>query len=222
MKRSRRLSTASAVLTALLLTSGCGSGVTRTTPEAEPSPAGTPDLKVPDDVTEADLVGYLPSETLFEETVGSELDFESNADRSQLWEGMDPEKLHLAGSQIGFYRGKREEMTGGYVALSLFESTADAETFLSTNPSFNPNQVPNVNGFGELIDFGELVSEGHGSTFTEDNDGSGPGDTFGRATVRMDRLVVEVAMFGQTEAEYPADLRAIIGTINESLTDAAA
>lgn len=220
MKRSRRLCTASAVLTALLLTSACGSGVTRTTPEAEPSPAGTPDLKVPDDATEADLVGYLPAETLFEETVGSELDFETKADRSQLWEGMDPEKLHLAGSQIGFYRNQ-QEVAGGYVALSLFESTADAETFLSTNPSFNPNQSPNVNGFGELIDFGDLVDEGHGSTFTEDSGGSGPGDTFGRATVRMDRLVVEVAMFGQTEAEYPADLRAIVGAISQSLSDAA-
>lgn len=176
---------------------------------------------VPDDVTQADLVAFLPAETLFEETVGSELDFEAKADRSQLWEGMDPEKLHLAGSQIGFYRGKREEMTGGYVALSLFESTADAETFLSTNPSFNPNQSPNVNGFGDLIDFGDLVDEGHGYTFTEDSDGSGPGGTHGGAIVRMDRLVVEVAMFGQTEAEYPADLRAIVGAISESLTDSA-
>lgn len=176
---------------------------------------------VPDDVTQADLVAFLPAETLFEETVGSELDFEAKADRSQLWEGMDPEKLHLAGSQIGFYRGKREEMTGGYVALSLFASTADAETFLSTNPSFNPNQSPNVNVFGDLIDFGDLVDEGHGYTFTEDSDGSGPGGTHGGAIVRMDRLVVEVAMFGQTEAEYPADLRAIVGAISESLTDSA-
>jgi len=220
MRRSRRLCTASVVLAALLLTSACGSGVTTTTPKAEPSPAGTSDLKVPDDVTQADLVGYLPAETLFEERAGSELDFETIAERTQLWEGMDAKKLHLVGSQVGFYRN-RQEMTGGYVALSLFESTGDAETFLSTNPSFNPNQKPNVNGYGELIDFGELVSEGHGSTFTEDSDGSGPGDTHGSAIVRMDRMVVEVVMFGPTEAEYPADLRAIVGAISQSLSDAA-
>lgn len=220
MRRTRKLTAASVVLAALLLTSACGSGVTTTTPEAEPSPAGTPDLKVPDDVTQADLVGYLPAETLFEETVGSELDFETKADRTQFWEGMEAQERHLVGAQIGFYRN-REELTGGYVAFSLFESTADAETFLSTNPSINTDQSPNVNGYGELVQFGALVDEGHGSTFTEDSDGSGPGDTHGLAVVRMDRMVVEVAVFGQTEAEYPADLRAIVGAISESLTDSA-
>jgi len=203
----------------MLLAGGCGS-VSTAEPEAVPSQAGAPDLKVPDDLKQADLAAYLPAETLFEETVGSELDFETSADRSQLWEGMDAVKLHLVGSQIGFYRN-RQEMTGGYVALSLFESAADAEKFLSTNPSFNPSQQPNINGYGELVEFGALVDEGHGSTFTEDSDGSGPGDTHGTAIVRMDRMVVEVAMFVQTETEYPASLRAIVGAISESLTDAA-
>ena len=222
MKRSGRLTTASVVLAAMLLTSACGSGVTTATPDAQPSPAGTPDrgAMVPDDATEADLVAYLPPETLFEETVGSQLDFETSPDRTQLWEGMNEKKLHLVGSQVGFYRNQ-QEMTGGYVALSLFESTGDAKTFLSTNPSFNPNQKPNVNGYGNLVEFGALVDEGHGYAFTEDSDGSGPGDTHGSAIVRMDRMVVEVAMFGGAEAEYPADLRAIVGAVSRSLSDAA-
>ena len=68
------------------------------------------------------------------------------------------------------------------------------------------------NSYGEPIDLGVFADEGHGYTYTEDGD-----DVFGVAYLRMDRMIVEIALLGQPKEDYPADLEAVAGSIREAM-----
>jgi hypothetical protein len=162
----------------------------------------------------ADLDRILPPADLLERRWGTQLDTTESRELSQLWEGMDQRRLGLAGGRTRFYRHPAGRPVGGYVALSLFDSVQDAKAFLATNPSYDPTQEAGTDGFGEVYEV-PAADEGRGWTLTEDG-----GDVFGGAVARMDRMVVEVALFGQPEAEYRSDVTAVAAAVREGLTAA--
>jgi hypothetical protein len=207
MNRPTRLLPAALLLGALAAAALGGVAATGASPSPD-EPAATATATP---VSAADLDRILPPADLLEHRWSTELDTTDSGDLSQLWEGMDQRRLHLTGARTRFYRDPAGRPLGGYVALSLFASVEDAERFLATNPSYDPDQAPGTDGFGEIYDV-PAADEGHGWTFSEDGD-----DAFGAAIVRIDRMVVEVALFGQPEAQYRADVAAVTGAVRDGL-----
>lgn len=202
MPSIRRTATRTGSLAAAALLAGCS------------ATASAPQTGIPQSTGSADLRAFLPSVELVEDRVAADLDAEESTDLGPLWEGMSPKELHLDATRTRFYRDG-SGAAGGYVGLSLFDSVADAETFLATNPSYDPDQEPNTGGFGRLVRFGDVADGGHGWTFEEDG-----GEVFGGAVLRMDRLVVDIAVFGQPAEEYPSDLTALAEAVREAVDDA--
>jgi len=156
---------------------------------------------------------------LLEGRWGTELDAETVIDLSQLWEGKKPGELHLAGFRTrkflesGATPGDATATpSGGYVALTLFTTTNDAEAFTATIPLFRPEGLPDSGSYGQPIDLRAFADEGLGYTYAEE-----AGDVFGVAYLRMDRLIIEIALLGQPEESYAADLQAVAGSIREAV-----
>jgi hypothetical protein len=212
MNRPSRLLPTALLLGAL---AAAAVGGVAATGASAPSPDGPAATSAAPQLSAADLDRILPPADLLEHRWSTELDTTDSRDLSQLWEGMDQRRLHLTGARTRFYRDPAGRPVGGYVALSLFASVEDAERFLATNPSYDPDQEPGTDGFGEIYDV-TAADEGSGWTFAEDAD-----DAFGAAIVRIDRTVVEVALFGQPEAQYRSDVTAVVGAVRDGLVTAA-
>lgn len=206
LNRTTRLLPAALLLGTLAAAALGGMAATGADPvPAAPPPASSSTTRL----SAADLDRILPPADLLEHRWDTELDTTESRDLSQLWEGMDQRRDTLVGSRTRFYRDPAGRHVGGYVALSLFASVKDAKAFLATNPSYDPAQEAGENGFGEVYELG-AADEGHGWTFTEDG-----GDVFGGAVARMDRMVVEVALFGQPAAQYRSDVTAVATAVHE-------
>lgn len=209
MKRTTRLLPAALLLGTLAAAALGGMAATGADPSPASSPASPPAASSATRLAAADLDRILPPAELLEHRWGTELDTTESRDLSQLWEGMEQRRDTLVGSRTRFYRDPAGRPVGGYVALSLFDSVKDAEAFLATNPSYDPAQPAGTDGFGEVYEIG-AADEGHGWTFTEDG-----GDVFGVAIARMDRMVVEVALFGQPAAQYRSDVTAVATAVHD-------